>query len=177
LATRPSRGRRARFSFRAITRGWPFYYESAAVSDSEILLRTVPNSVGYYTPSLNNRVLNLNAFEPAIDDTDGISLFRQDFVSQQTLVERNNHANGVRVSRLKAKDCISLGLSLRSTPDPNQAPGHVIIPEMPFLKKPPATKLQKQKIRDLAQQLAQIASKNEIYTPPGLPDPVARPKI
>jgi hypothetical protein len=47
---------------------------------------------------------------------------------------------------------------------------------MPFVKKTPQTKEQKRKIQDLAQQLAQIASKNDIYVPPGLPDPIVRRK-
>jgi hypothetical protein len=40
----------------------------------------------------------------------------------------------------------------------------------------PETKTRKQEIRNRAQLLAQLASNQKIYTPPGLPDPVKSAK-
>jgi hypothetical protein len=172
-----TRGRRARFSLRAIIRGWPWYYETSPVFRHEVLLRTVPNSIGYYSVDRGNRAINANAFEPRADDLDGISLFREDFVTKSYLASVNKYPSGVRVSQLKAKECISLGLSFRPSPVASQPPGHVVIPEMPFVKKSPQTKELKRKILDLAQKLAELASKKEVYSPPGLPDPMPRPKV
>jgi hypothetical protein len=177
VATRQPRGRRARFCLRSIIRGWPWYYETTPVFPNEVLLRTVPNSIGFYTQTLGNWAINPNAFEPTRDDADGISLFREDFVSQEDLASASTHYSRVRVARVVAKECISLNLSLKPDPDVGVQPGHTLIPEMPFLGKRTAqNRTQKQYITDLAQKLAQIASKNKIYIPPGLPDPVARPK-
>ena len=176
MATHQSRGRRARFSLRNIIRGWPCYYENTPVFPNEVLLRTVPNSIGFYTRTMQNWAINPIAFDPAPDDVDGISLFREDFVTPENLASINTHTNGVRVVRVTAKECTDLQLSLKPDPDGTQPPGHVLIPEMTHIKKSPQNKPQRQKIKDLAQELAQIASKNEIYTPPGLPDPATRPK-
>lgn len=174
MAASPSRGRRARFSCRAVIRGWPWYYENSPIDPNEVLFRTVPNSVGFYTKSMTNWSINPNAFEPAPDDVDGISLFREDFVTKERLASVSQHPNGVRVARISAQDCIGLNLSPRPSPDPDVEPGHCVIPEMPFVKKAQHTTAQRRKILDSAQKLAQIASKNEIYTPPGLQDPVKR---
>jgi hypothetical protein len=174
VATRPSRGRRARFGLRAIIRGWPWYYETTEVFDGEILLRTVPNTIGYCNQAMENWVINPLAFEPARDDSEGISLFRADFVTRKYLARINRHPMGVRVGQVRVRDCMALNLTLKPTPDASQPAGHVVIPEMPFLPKSAATKVQKQHIRDLAQKLAQIASKNKIYVPTGLPRTVPR---
>jgi hypothetical protein len=177
VATRPSRGRRARFSLRAIIRGWPWWYcETSRVWPSEILLRTVPNSIGYYTPPIANWEINSVAFEPTKKDWDGISLFRADFVSEEHLAKVNPLA-GVRVARLKARDFGALKLSIQPKPDIH-LPGHVVIPEMPFIAKTPTPEnfVARSRVKDAAQKLAQIASKNKIYTPPGTPDPVHKQK-
>ncbi len=175
MATRPSRGRRACFSLRAIIRGWPCYYETTPVFPNEVLLRTVPNSIGYYTKTMGNWAINPNAFEPAKDDVDGISLFREDFVSKEDLARMNTHSKGVHVARVIASECISLSLSLNPEPDPDGPPGHTVIPEMPFVKTGPQNKTQRQNIKDFAQKLAQIASKNKLYTPPTMSNPIPKP--
>jgi hypothetical protein len=125
---------------------------------------------------MGNWAINPSAFEPAKDDVDGISLFREDFVTKENLASVSTHLNGVRVARVKAMVCTRLQLSLNPAPDSDGPPGHTVIPEMPFVKKTPQTKAQVQKIRDFAQSLAQIASKNEVYTPPRMSDPIARPR-
>ncbi len=179
MATRPSRGRRARFSFRAIIRGWPFYYETTPVFRYEVLLRTIPNSIGFYTQTMGNWAVNPNAFEPRKVDCDGISLFREDFVTREYLASVSGHPCGVRVARVSARKCTELHLSLKPSPNASQPAGHVVIPEMSFVMETPQTpqtKALKRKIKDLAQALAQIASKNEVYVPPGLPDPIPRPR-
>ena len=176
MATRPNRGRRARFTLRTIIRGWPWYYETAPVFPNEVLLRTVPNSIGYYSKVMGNWTIDPNAFQPAKDDDDGISLFREDFVTAEDLASLSTHAKGVRVARVLARECTSLYLSLKPAPDPPMPPGHTVIPEMIYLKRTAQTNIQVQNIKDFAQKLAQIASKNDIYTPPGMPDPVTRPR-
>jgi hypothetical protein len=136
----------------------------------------VPNSVGYYNKNLGNWAINSLAFEPAQDDSDGISVFREDFVAKEHLASVNEYPTGVRVARLSAKDFAGLGLSLNPSPNPTGPAGHTSVPEMQHLPRTPENKIRRQTIRDLAQKLAQIATKNEIYAPPGLLDPVARQK-
>lgn len=176
MAASPSRGRRARFSCRAVIRGWPWYYEHSPIDPNEVLLRTVPNSVGFYTKSMTNWSINPNAFEPAPDDVDGISLFREDFVTKERLASVSTHPNGVRVARISVQDCIGLNLSPKPSPDSDAEPGHCVIPEMPFVKRNAQNRARLRQIKDLAQRLSQIASNNAIYAPPGLADPVVRKK-
>jgi hypothetical protein len=135
----------------------------------------VPNSIGYYSKVMGNWTIDPNAFQPAKDDADGISLFREDFVTAEDLSSMSTHPKGVRVARVLARECTSLHLSLNPAPDPHVPPGHTVIPEMVFLKRTAQTNIQAQNIKDLSQKLAQIASENDIYTPPGMPDPVTRP--
>ena len=142
----------------------------------EVLLRTVPNSVGYYTPGMGNWAVNPNAFEPSPKDVDGISLFRRDFVTRDQLAKASAYTTGVRVAHLSAREFGTLNLSVKPSPNPQQPPGHVVVPEMSFVKKTAQTKDKKQRIHDLAQELAQIASRNGVYSPAGLIDPVRRPK-
>ena len=59
-------------------------------------------------------------------------------------------------------------------PDPQELAGHVIVPDMKFVAQRP--KDEKRRIADLSQKLAQFASRNKVYSPRGLPDPVRRPK-
>jgi hypothetical protein len=134
----------------------------------------VPNSIGYYNKIMGNWAIDPNAFQPAKDDDDGISLFREDFVTAEDLSSMSTHRNGVRVARILAKEFTGLHVSVNPAPDPHMPPGHTVIPEMIFLKRTAHTNIQVQNIKDLAQKLAQIASRNDIYTPPGMPDPVIR---
>lgn len=173
MATHPA-GRRARFSFRALTRGWPWYYETTPVFRGEVLLRTVPNSIGYYTADTPDWKINPNAFEPRPVDLDGISLFRLDFVTEVQLAARSTSATGVRVARISVREILAHNLSVTPSPNLSGPAGHVVIPEMPFVKKTAQTKDRKNAIRDLAAKLSLSASRNRVYAPPGLPDSVAR---
>jgi hypothetical protein len=120
--------------------------------------------------------VNALAFQPLNDDIDGISLFREDFVTKEHLASVNPYPSGVRVARIIAREFVRLNLSLLPSPDYNGPPGHTVVPEMRHLEKKPETKIPKQKIKDCMQKLAQISTRNGVYTPHGLANPVARPK-
>jgi hypothetical protein len=92
-------------------------------------------------------------------------------VTAQFLASASRHQAGVRVVRVTAKECTNLNLYPKPSPDPDQPPGHLVIPEMLYLKDNAKNKLQRQIIKDRAQQLAQIASKNVVYVPAGMPEP------
>ena len=82
MATRQSRGRRARFTLRTIIRGWPYYYETTPVFPNEVLLRTVPNILHYCSQNMGNWIINPNAFTPAPDDVDGIARAIEELLKQ-----------------------------------------------------------------------------------------------
>lgn len=169
MATSNSRGRRARLSLRTILRGWPWYYETTSVHSDEILLRAIPNAPGYFSEEMGSWKVNPYNFVPRKSDTDGLSFFREDFVTAHELVKKNSYVSGVRVGRITVQQLAELGLSAEAFPDAMQPAGHVVVPGLRFVEKHLQSKEEKQKLKDLQQRLAQFATKNYIYTPRGLP--------
>lgn len=170
METSASPGRRARLRFRTLVRGWPWYYEFTPIFPGEVLLRAIPNVLGYFKESMGNWAVDPYAFVPRKQDIDGISLFREDFATPKEIVISNRHAAGVRIARVTVLQLSELGLNVECDPDQSQPAGHVIVPGLKFVAKPP--KEEKRRIADLSQKLAQFASSNGVYCPPGLPNPV-----
>jgi hypothetical protein len=69
------------------------------------------------------------AFRPTDEDFDGISLFREMFLSPRDL-SAIGRKPPYAVTRIRASDVIDIGVSLDVTPDPKQPPGHVSVPEL-----------------------------------------------
>lgn len=177
MANKLDRGRRARLSLRSLVRGWPWFYETSPVFRNEVLLRTIPNSIGYYTPPMGPWAVSLDAFDPKKNDSDGISLYREAFISPEELARINTHKAGVRVGKVHVNDFHKLGLSVLSTPDPSGPPGHVSIPEMMFVKKTAQTAIQVQNIKVLALKLSRVANANGIFVPAGMIDANLRSSV
>jgi hypothetical protein len=172
--TKGSRGRRGRLTLRTIIRGWPWYYETTPIFPREILLRAIPNAPGYLKEDMGNWAVDPYAFEPNKKrDTDGMSFFRLDFTTPKEVADANRHPDRARVVRITVEQLHGLGLAVECDPDPLELAGHVIVPDMKFAKR---SKDEKRKIADLSQKLAQFASRNKVYSPRGLPNPVRRPQ-
>lgn len=171
MGTQPaSRGRRSRFR-RHTLRRWLSYFESDPVSPAECILRAIPNTADYFKLNLGIRSVAPYAFKPHKErDPDGLSFFREDFVSPRRVAHACGHPNGARVARLKVADLVLLGLAVQANPLETELPGHVILPEMNF----PASKAKatKRRIDDLQQKLAALASKDIAYTPRRMNRPV-----
>lgn len=166
-----ARCRRARLTLRTIIRGWPWWYdETTPVFPREILLRAVPNVLGYFHESMGNWSVDPYAFQPRKFDTDGISFFRLDFSTPEQVANACQHPSHARVARITVQQLRGLGLAVECAPDTQELAGHVIVPDMKFVARPP--KDAKRRIADLTQKLAQFASRNKVYAPRGLPDPV-----
>lgn len=164
-------GRRARLTFRTLIRGWPWYYETTPIFPNEVLLRAIPNALGYFSRSMGNWSVNAYTFEPNKKrDTDGMSFFRLDFTTPKEVARVNLHPLGARVGRITVQQLRELQLDVQCDPDEEQLPGHVIVPGMKFVAKLP--KAEKRRIADLSQKLAQFATQNGVYSPPGVHDPM-----
>ena len=174
METSAGPGRRARLRFRTLVRGWPWYYETTPIFPCEVLLRAVPNVLGYFKESMGNWSVNPYAFVPRKVDTDGISFFREDFTTPSEVVKANRHWASVRVARITMKQLRELELDVQPAPDADktQPSGHVIVPGMRFVEKPLQSQAERRRMADLSQKLAQMASQNGVYCPPGLPDPL-----
>lgn len=105
------------------------------------------------------------AFEPHKKrDLDGMSFFREDFVTPRQVAEACKHPDGALVARIKVGRLRKLGLTVQPSPDPNELAGHVIVPGLKHEQQRIAA--EKRRIADLSRQLAELASKGIAYSPP-----------
>ena len=100
------------------------------------------------------------AFRAMERDTDGLSLFREDFTTRKSLIKTSK--KGARVAHITARQFHKLELQLRASPDQAQLPGHTLVPDMRFVKS--ETTEAKRKRKALEVQLAQFATENGVYS-------------
>ncbi len=166
MATSTSPSRRARVRLRTLIR-WLWYFETCPIRSNEILLRAVPNAPGYIKPSMGKWAVNPSVFEPHKKrDVDGMSFFREDFITPQELAKSNTNADGVHIVQISASQLRELGLSAEPSPIPEQLPGHVIVPGMRYIDKKQLSQDEKNRVKDAAQRLSQWASQSVVYSPP-----------
>lgn len=169
MGNKHNRGRRCRLRFRTLIR-WPWYYETCRVTPGEYLLRAIPNSAGYLKADKGKWSISPYAFKPHKKrDLGGMSFFREDFASPETVASSNRHPGGARVARVRVRDLLKLGLTAEVDVDPAGPAGHVVVPGMAFVEQPP--KAEKQRIDALTQKLAVLASEQAIYSPRGMLPP------
>jgi hypothetical protein len=171
LAAEADRGRRARLRLRTLVRGWPWYYETTAVFRNESLFRSIPNTPDYFKNDMGAWAVAPFAFKPHAErDRDGMSFFREDFVKSQAVADASRHPQKARVARITVVQLSELELDVKADPDASELPGHTIVPDMQYRKN--QLDEERQRTKDRSQKLAQFATKNGVYSPPGLPDPV-----
>src|SRR5262249_4594863 len=131
----------------------------------------------YFQRDLGRWAVSPFAFKPHPKrDVDGMSFFREDFSSPQRIAAANRHPHGVRVAKVVVSQLQGMGLDAQPAPDPGQLPGHVIVIGMRFIEKSLETTETRRKTKERSLKLAEFATKNGLYCPPGLPDPLASPK-
>ena len=172
MATSASRGRRARLRLRTIAR-WLWYYESSPVYPDEMLLHSIPNNQQYFHEEMGEWALSPTAFKPhSKRDVDGMSFFREDFISARTMAKRNRHPHGVRVARVKVLLIKDMAMDVQPDPRPEQLPGHVVVPELRFVAH--LTPAEKQNAKKIQLRLARHAMGNGLYTPRGMSAPIGQ---
>jgi hypothetical protein len=113
-----------------------------------------------------------SAFKPHPKrEIDGMSFFREDFTSPQDIAEASAHPDGVRVGRVTVRQLQELEVDAQSDPDPDELPGHVIVPGMRFVDKNLQTVEERRTTKNRSLRLARFANENGVYCPPGLSDP------
>lgn len=97
---------------------------SETIDDDEWLLRTVPDNIQYIDPETEE--VDGYAFRPQEgQDSEGLSLSREKYISPQELVNQK-FSDAYYVVRVKAGDLRELGMELQ--PDPlDEKPGHMLI--------------------------------------------------
>ncbi len=125
--------------------------DAAPVQEDEAVLRLI-NKV-YLNPALPTPV-QPEAFRPTADDADGVSVFRERFVSPEELLESVPPEKRDRyvVARISVAELTSAGLTV--IPDPIETPqGHALIPELnttEYARNKVACKVVQKHLADLA---------------------------
>jgi hypothetical protein len=125
----------SRFLYRLL-HGAPFCTEARAVTPREWLLRRIPSNTQYYKRELAVPFQRV-AFAPHESDTDGLSVFREMFVSPRYLALKTGAKPPYIVARIRACDFTPLKLSLQPSPDPDprEPRGHTVIPELTYARR------------------------------------------
>lgn len=132
------------------------------VSPDEFILRRVPANQDFIDKSLPLRVQRV-AFEPKKKrDINGLSVYRERFVSAMGVAAAGRSSAGYYVVRLRARDYLDLRLTLQPDPQPDELPGHTLIPELNAgsMRNP-----HREKSKDLQKKLADRAIASTLLGP------------
>jgi hypothetical protein len=127
------------------------------IDREEQLLRLIPKD--WHRPK-NPIPFGKIAFQPRDNDEDGLSLYREKWVTAHRLVSTRRSPEKWFVVRLKVKDILAIKVTVKVTV--GDLPGHVVIPEMNTgdYKKSP------NQINEWALSLTKIASQDIVLRPP-----------
>jgi len=104
-----------------------------------------------------------------------MSFYREDFATPQEVSEDCGHKAGARVARIRVKQLADLGLTT-IVPDPHKEKGrpagHVYVPGMRFIEKKNLSAEERRERERKSVRLAEHATKNGVYSPANIPDPV-----
>ena len=137
--------------------------ENDLVSPDEHVLRRINNKKDWYDPSLGFPVTRV-ACTPFKKDVDGLSVFRELFVSAAEVAAAGPNPDGYYVARLLVADIQRLGLTVVPNPLPGRLRGHAIIPELNYsaTRSDPDTK---KRTKELTFELAKLAGRNIVAEP------------
>lgn len=101
------------------------------------------------------------AFQPSKDDTNGISVFREMFVTPDELDKAAKKPGNYFIVRLSVLDFVNQDLTVVPDPQGDQPKGHSLIPELHY----EAMRRSNPKLKEAQRELAKLASKSIIYEP------------
>jgi len=101
------------------------------IAPDQPILRKVFKGPGFYAPQ-KSPPIERGAFTPNKNDTDGLSFYLESVLPIEALIAASpsSPARAWLVIRFRAKDIYDLGLTLVRTTDPDDLPGHLVIPEL-----------------------------------------------
>jgi len=135
--------------------------EGDPVRDDEFVLRRIPSNPQFYDSTQPLLPVTPEAFRPHPNDADGLSVFRKQFCSAVELAARARNPGLCYVSELLASKVRGLGLSLVPDPQPDQPPGHTLIPELNRR----AYEANKRAMKEVQVELARMASSGIVFEP------------
>ena len=146
-----------RWASRLLRSPWAQDPELTPVDGSEFVLRTIPNLPNFIRPDLPQPVTRV-AFGPNKNDTDGLSVFREKFISPEDLARVSRQKGNCYVVRLRASDVFALGLTIK--PDRSDAiHGHCLIREITYAER------KVEAVKTAVLRLAQLAGSGIAFRP------------
>jgi hypothetical protein len=128
------------------------------VSDDEQVLRRVHKS--HYDASLSVAI-HFAAFRPSKQDTSGLSVFREKYISAAEVAAASRKPQECFVVRLLVSTLRDLKLSVIAEEDPVGLPGHAVIPELSVT----AYGEEKKRLKDILVELSRLASSAIVHEP------------
>ena len=135
--------------------------EHDPVEEKESLLRLVP--MAYYDPTLNEPIPRI-AFKPSGRDRDGLSFYRDRFVTPADLVRQKGKE--YVVARISVVEFLQRGFTVEPSPQPGP-PGHCVVPELGYDE----YCADKARHKDIQLELARLAAAGIAYVPGGSAEP------
>lgn len=132
--------------------------EQDPVASTEYVLRRIHKS--HFKDTLRTPILRL-AFQPGKADSDGLSVYRELFVSAAEVAGMGRTPGAYYVARLAVAAIQALNLSVIADPQ-SGFPGHALIPELNL----PAYQQDKPRLDPLQVELARLASLDIVHSPP-----------
>jgi hypothetical protein len=130
--------------------------QNESVSLDEYVLRRIHKS--HCNFALDTPITRA-AFQPNRHDTQGISVYRERFVTPEALANSGRKAGEYYVARLSVATLVStVGVSVKQDPQDDELPGHCLIPELRL-------EMPKEGSKELQRHLAVLASASIVYTP------------
>ena len=146
----------ARFAWQRWTVGRD---ERTPVENNEFVLRRIHKND--FKPATRDPIQR-PAFAPSKMDTDGLSVHRELFIKPRRLAFCGRKPGEYLIARFHMSDLEELGLSCLASSDPEQPPGHAIIPQLTSADQ------KSTKSKELQRALAKIAKDRIVFKPDGL---------
>ena len=136
--------------------------ENDPVLPTEYVFRRINNKKDWYNSELEQPVTRV-ACSPFKKDVDGLSVFRELFVSASDVAAAGPDPAGYYVARLLVADILELGLTVIPAPQEGMPKGHAIIPELTTAA---ANNAQTRRwAKEIANKLARLAGRSIVALP------------
>jgi hypothetical protein len=107
------------------------------------------------------RVIHFAAFRPSREDTLGLSVFRELYVSAALVAGSGRKPGEYFVARLSVKCLRDLGLTVVPDADASALPGHALIPELALAE----YERDKPRLKDVLLELSRLAGQTIVHEP------------
>jgi hypothetical protein len=130
---------------------------SQAAAEEFVLRRIHRNHVDAGPPP----VVGFTAFRPTLEDTNGLSVYRDQFISPREVAASGRKPDDYYVARLPVQALHDLGLTVVVDEQTEGPAGHALLPALSL----DACQKDKARLREIQVRLAELASQHVVHYP------------